>query len=188
MPRIAANGHFCDFVPLAFLGQVHAVHNMCRPSRKTPRKAVGRHRKFSIHIMPIIVRAEPIDKKGIVIGNCGESAEHHFAFRTAALALDEQDKAVELEFHIFGLGEMKASPGPRQIVAGPDQRPAGKESLCIASRCASTPLETGFCGLPEKPGQAENAAASQGMKRNSRKRKAKVEIAALMENPLMQNQ
>ena len=57
--------------------------------------------------MTIVVRAEPIGKGGIVIGNCGESAEHHFAFRTVALALDEQDKAVEVEFHIFGLDEMK---------------------------------------------------------------------------------
>src|ERR1700674_3582380 len=43
MRGIFANGHLGDFLPLAFGGQVHGVHDASRPRHKVPRKPVNGH-------------------------------------------------------------------------------------------------------------------------------------------------
>ena len=71
MRRIAANGRLGDFVPLAFAGQVHGVHDVRWPGRKAPRKAVSGHRKLRVEVVALIVGAEAIGMGGIVVRNRG---------------------------------------------------------------------------------------------------------------------
>jgi hypothetical protein len=60
MRRIVANGDLGDFVPLAFVGQVHGVHNVGRSGHEAPGKAVGRYRKLRVEVVAVIEGTEAI--------------------------------------------------------------------------------------------------------------------------------
>src|SRR6185312_8779152 len=88
------------------------------------------HGKLRVKVVAIIVGAKAIGAGGIVVRNRGQRAEQYFTFGAGALALDEQDQAVELILNIFRLGEMQGFA--RSTNDGDRTRPAAGQKRKLA--------------------------------------------------------
>ncbi len=157
---IAAEGHVGCLLPFAFGGQVHGVLDLCRSGIEPPGETVGIHGEFRIDVVSVVVGAEAVDVRGIIVRNGGQRLELRFAIRPGALALDEQDEPIEFVLNVFSLCEFQARRARARWRQGPDQLPARKASFFIASRCAAAFGIDDCWAVSATPEPASKAAAS----------------------------
>ena len=103
----AAKHNVSRFLPFPFCGQMHGVSDLRRPCLKFPCKAVRLHSQFGIDVVTLVVSAEAVGMRGIIVGDRGQRLKFLPAVRTHALAFDQQNKTIELVLNAFRLDQFQ---------------------------------------------------------------------------------